>query len=87
MGEGEPTGSAAMVLACSEISCEQKVKIAAHLPPPPQQKLEITSMQTAQEAVFGKPQQTFMPRACRGALTPNPGAFILLLKTNKRTRK
>lgn len=55
--EGEPTDLEAMVL-CREISCEQKVKITAHLPPPAWQTLEITSIQTARE-------QTFLPRACR----------------------
>lgn len=54
MSEGEPTDLEVTVLVCTEISCEQKVKIAAYFPPPAWQKLEITSMQTAWEAVFGE---------------------------------
>lgn len=86
-------------LVCSEVSCEQKVKIATYLPAPAAQKpektstqttpqkLEITSTQTTWEATFGKTQQIFMSQAWGGALTPNWGAFVPLMKTNRRTRE
>lgn len=51
MWGGEHTASEASVLTCTEISCEQKVELAACLPPPVWQKLEI-GMQTAWEVVL-----------------------------------